>query len=71
MYKFFIKYEILVENQCGFTQNIGATDVQYDLTNLIYDITDKNSAVSIDLSETFDAVDHKLLLDKLFRHGIL
>lgn len=73
LYNFIKKNNIISTSQFGFMKNIGTKDALCQLTKILNENMDKSipSIVTfLDLAKAFDSVDHKILLQKLFRHGI-
>ena len=73
LYNFISKNKLLSCKQYGFIKNKGAKDALSFITNKIYENLDKSIPIAttfLDLAKTFDTVNHKILLDKLYNYGI-
>ena len=70
---FFNKYNILSENQYGFMKNKDTKQaVLKVVNNILPGFIKKNYSICVfaDFSKAFDTVNHKLLLQKLYKYGI-
>ena len=71
--KFFFKYDLFSKSQFGFLKGRSTADALVHLTEFIYrglDQAEHNVNIMIDLKKAFDTVNHKILLQKMFRYGI-
>ena len=71
--KFLTEQKILYLKQFGFRKNFSTAHATVNLIDSIKNAFDKNKfawGVFIDLKKTFDAVDHEILIKKLWYYGI-
>lgn len=72
MSSFLEKHAIFTPNQYGFISGRGTTNLLEHFSDILHSTFDKNMyacALFIDVAKAFDSVNHKLLLDKLYRIG--
>ena len=73
LYDFLQKHNILFQNQFGFRKNNSTTSALLQITEKIKESIDNKKygcGIFIDLSKTFDTVNHEILLRKLEHYGI-
>ena len=73
LYSFFSENNILHKKQFGFQKQHSADHAIVYLVNEILKSLENNCytlGVFIDLTKTFDTVDHNILLKKLFHYGV-
>lgn len=71
--KFLEENEILSDTQYGFRQERSTNDAIMKVIEGVYPVIDKgqkSAVVLMDLSRAFEMVDHKILLDILYRVGV-
>lgn len=72
MIKFFNKYKILSNCQFGFRAGLSTEDALMKFCNNLYGSLNSkkiSAALFIDITKAFDTVDHKILLNKLYKCG--
>lgn len=65
--------KLLYDSQFGFRQKSGTENAAIELTNMITKAIDAKkmvTAVFMDLRKAFDIVDHKILLEVLYKYGL-
>ena len=70
---FLLKYNILYDHQFGFIPGKNATHAILSLVDYIINSFEGNKSTSrifLDISKAFDAIDHNILLRKLYIYGI-
>ena len=70
---FFNKYNLLNINQHGFSPNYSTSTAFADVLNYVTAALDKQMvavALFIDVSKTFDSLDHNILLKKIEHYGV-
>ena len=73
LYKYLKTNKIITASQFGFQKGISTDLAILDLQNYVVESLRTNKwciGVFLDLSKAFDTLDHKILLQKLFRYGI-
>ena len=73
LYDYFTTNKLFYDNQYGFrTKHCTELAVTELIDRVLLDIDNKQVplAVFMDLSKTFDTLDHKILIDKLHHYGI-
>ena len=71
--KFFHKFKLIHDNQYGFQRGLStemAIQRVYENLATRLDAKEVSCAIFLDLRKAFDSVNHGLLINKLFRHGI-
>ena len=70
---FLVKYNILYDHQFGFIPGKNITHAILSLVDYLINPMKNsklNCGISLDISKTFDTIDHNLLLSKLDKYGI-
>ena len=73
LYSFLTRCDILCDKQYGFRPNRSTIDAVTDLTYDVLSSLERNDmcfSVYLDLSKTFDTINHKILLNKIEYYGI-
>ena len=72
LYDYFNKNNLLYKSQCGFRTLHSTELASLEIIDIIKDLDDGKLPIGVclDLSKTFDASDHKILLYKLLYFGI-
>lgn len=71
--KFCKKHKIISDHQYGFTEGKSTEDAIHQLTTYIYNSLDKSKpslCIFLDLSNAFDTVSHRKLLERLYDCGM-
>ena len=73
LYKYLTKFKFLYEYQFGFREGHSTTQALVEITDRLKNAMDAkylSYGIFIDLTKTFDTVDHSILLKKMYRYGI-